>query len=85
MHPLQAMVDHSGYSQGPRIPTQEGDVMSAGQALQTAADIFQCFLKKGGVLEHIVEVQVEQSNACRQTETCYCFKLTPKCPISNHN
>lgn len=53
------MVDHSGYSQGPRIPTQEGDVMAPGQTLQTVLHMFLCFLKKGGVLEDVVKVQVE--------------------------
>lgn len=63
------MVDHSSYSQGPRIPAQEGDVMASGQTLQTVLHMFLCFLKKGGVPEHVVKVQVEQGNACGHTDT----------------
>lgn len=75
LHPLQAMVDHSSYSQGPRIPAQEGDVMASGQTLQTAHHMFLCFLKKGGVLEHVVKVQVEQGDACGHTDTVLVLTL----------
>ncbi len=90
LHPLQAVVDHSSYSQRPRIPAQEGDVMASGQTLQTVVDVVQRFLKQGGVPEHIVEVQVEQGDACgrtdgrtdRQTDArCCCEQF----PVSNHN
>lgn len=69
LHPLQAMVDHGSNSQRPRVPTQEGDVMTPGQRLQTVVDVLVGFLQQGGVLEHIMEVQVEQSDACGQTHT----------------
>lgn len=49
--------------------------MAPGQTLQAVVDVVQRFLKQGGVLENIVEVQVEQSDACGRTDACYCCKL----------
>lgn len=61
--PLQAMVDHSCHSKRTGVPAQEGDVMAAGQTHQTAFDVFPSSLEEGGFFEHIMEVQVEQSDA----------------------
>lgn len=65
------MVDDSSHSQGPRIPAQEGDVMAPGQTLEALVDMLQRFLKERGLPEHIVEVQVEQSDACEGTQKCF--------------
>lgn len=61
--PLQAMVDHSSDSQRTSVPAQEGDVMAAGQTYQTAFGVFLGFLEEGSFFEHVMEVQVEQSDA----------------------
>jgi len=63
------MVDHCSYSEGPCVPAQEGDVMTSGQTLQAAVDVFQSSLEQGVVPEHVVEVQVEQSDACGRKDT----------------
>lgn len=65
--PLHAMVDHSGHSQRPRIPTQESDIVTSGQTLEAVADVLQSSLEEGLLPEDIVEVQVEQSDACEET------------------
>lgn len=60
---LQAMVDHSSDSQRTSVPAQEGDDLMAGQTHQTAFGVFLGFLEEGGFFEHVMEVQVEQSDA----------------------
>lgn len=57
------MVDHSSDSKRAGVPAQEGDVMTAGQTHQTAFDVFSSSLEEGGFFEHVMEVQVEQSDA----------------------
>lgn len=57
------MVNHSSDSQRTRVPAQEGDVMTAGQTHQTAFGVFLGFLEEGSFFEHVMEVQVEQSDA----------------------
>ncbi|TNN46281.1 hypothetical protein EYF80_043519 [Liparis tanakae] len=57
-----AMVDHCSYREGPCVPAQEGDVMTSGQTLQAAVDVFQSSLEQGVVPEHVVEVQ--SNSAC---------------------
>lgn len=37
--------------------------MAAGQTHQTAFDVFPSSLEEGGFFEHVMEVQVEQSDA----------------------
>lgn len=61
--PLQTMVDHRSNSKRTGVPTQEGDIMTASQTCQTAFDVFSGSLEVGRFLEHIMEVQVEQSDA----------------------
>ena len=68
MRPLQAEVDHGGHSQRPAVPAQEGDIMASGQTLQAVADVVQSPVEEGLLLEHAVEVQVEQSDACGRTD-----------------
>lgn len=60
------MVDHGGYSQGPGVSAQEGDIMTVCQATQAALDVHLCLLQQGGLSEDIVQVEVEQSDAFRR-------------------
>lgn len=81
------MVDHSSNGQRTSVPAQEGDVMTAGQAYQAAFGVFLGFLEEGSFFEHVMEVQVEQSDACwtsttqekQSSRTTKCLSLTISC------
>lgn len=57
------MVDHSSDRQRTSVAAQEGDVMAAGQTDQTAFGVFERFVEEGSLLEHVMEVKVEQGDA----------------------
>lgn len=64
--PLQAVVDHGGYGQGPSVAAQESDVMAVRQAAQAALRVHLGLLQEGGLPEDVVQVQVEQRDAFRR-------------------
>lgn len=62
------MVDDSSHGQGPSITTQESDG-SLGHASQALLHVLMSHLKVGWVSIHIIQVQIQQSNACRKNIT----------------
>lgn len=62
---LQLVVDDSSHCQGPGIATQERDG-SPGHAPQALLHVLMGHLKVGWVSIHIVQVQIQQSDACRR-------------------
>lgn len=62
---LQFVVDDSSHCQGPRISAQECDG-SFCQTAQALLHVLVGHLKVGWVSIHIVQVQIQQSNACKR-------------------
>ena len=62
--PLHAMVDHGGHGQRPGVAAQEGDVLPLRQTLQAVRHVVQRLLQEGGLGEHLVQVEVQQGDAC---------------------
>lgn len=60
---LQLVVDDSSHCQGPGITTQESDG-TPGHAPQALLHVLMGHLKVGWVSIHIMQVQIQQSNAC---------------------